>query len=269
MEKFALWSDKKQMKNLHAPVEQENVLDEPCITYYPPVRKETDMAVVIFPGGGYSMRSDAEGRGYAQFLNAHRITAFVVDYRVLPHRFPLPLCDAMRSVRFVRHFADRFGISAQKVAVMGSSAGGHLAALLSTWTDDSLYERTDAVDLEEYHPDLQILAYPVISFTDLNIADMESVLNFIEPKELFHASRFDPSCLADDNTPPAFIWHTADDDNVNVKNSLTYAHRLTDHDISVELHIFPHGLHGLGLAESNPSVHQWCGLLLNWLRSFY
>lgn len=268
MKNIEIWQTKDSMENPKPDGKGPNARQVPSITYYPAAKQLTDGAVLIFPGGGYAMRAEHEGRGYAEFLNAHGITAFVVNYRVMPDKFPLPLCDAVRSIRFIRHYAARFHVAPDKLAVMGSSAGGHLAALLASWQNDGIYEKTDDIDLEDYHPNLQILAYPVISFTDLTIADMESVLNFIRPEDLYHAASFDPVCLAGPQTPPAFIWHTADDDNVNARNSLSYASRLVELKIPVELHIFPEGNHGLGLAQDNPSVHQWCGLLINWLQNY-
>ena len=113
MEKFKMWD------NIPG-----TYTDEPDIEYYKAEDKKGDGAVIIFPGGGYVARAEHEGKGYAQYLNSIGLDAFVVQYRVNPHKFPLPLVDARRSVRWVRHNADKFGINPNKIAVMGSSAGG-------------------------------------------------------------------------------------------------------------------------------------------------
>ncbi len=138
----------------------------PTLTAYIPENKKSDTAVVILPGGGYIGRSEHEGKGYADFFNNNGITAFVVNYRVSPHRFPLPLLDSRRAIQWVRYFADRYGIDKNKVLIMGSSAGGHLAALTSTYFEKiNDYEINDEISRESFIPDGHILCYPVINLT--------------------------------------------------------------------------------------------------------
>ena len=107
----------------------------PLIHYYPAKNKKSDAAIVIFAGGGYTHRARHESADYAELLNSFGMDAFVIDYRVNPVLFPFPLLDARRAIRYIRAAADDFGIDADKIAVMGSSAGGHLAALVSIFTD--------------------------------------------------------------------------------------------------------------------------------------
>lgn len=246
----------------------------PTITYYRPDNAVSDAAVVIFPGGGYSHRAPHEGRGYADFLVNNGIAAFVVEYRVHPHTFPLPLLDARRAVRFVRHYAERFGINKNKIAVMGSSAGGHLAALVSTYRKPIEFEGCDEIDQEDFLPNKQILCYPVINLYDLNIAHIGSGDNlignsFIETHDTVSRMKLSPNMLVSKATPEAFIWHTFEDAGVNVKNSLEYAERLRDYGIATELHIFPHGPHGMGLTNRENAmqnhVSQWGAMLITWL----
>lgn len=239
----------------------------PRIQPYLPGNKRSDAAVVIFPGGAYRGLADHEGAGYARFLAEQGITAFVVDYRVYPHRFPLELLDARRAVRWVRAHASVYGICKDRIAVMGSSAGGHLAALVSTYRDSIDFEGLDAVDDEDCRPNAQILCYPVICCpAEEGIAHVGSYHNLLESREPMEQAKLDPSRIADSQTPPAFIWHTAGDAGVNVINSYRYAEALRHRNVPVELHIFPYGRHGLGLAPEDPHVAQWSGLLLNWLR---
>ena len=130
---------------------------EPEIVPYVPKEKRSDAAIVIFPGGAYVGLADHEGAGYAEYLTGQGITAFVVKYRVAPHKFPLELLDARRAVRWVRFHAEEYGVDKERIAVMGSSAGGHLAALVSTYRGEIDFEGLDAVDAEDYLPNAQIL----------------------------------------------------------------------------------------------------------------
>lgn len=257
---FSLWN--------HAP---EPCGETPTITAYIPETRTTDAAVVIFPGGGYTHRAKHEGEGYAEFLTEHGVTAFVVEYRVHPHVFPIPLLDARRAVRFVRYYADRYGISKDKIAVMGSSAGGHLAALVSTYRDLIDGERTDEIDKEDYLPNRQILCYPVINLYDERIAHVGSGKALLsDAYSVDRAKQLTPCLLVKEDTPAAFVWHTAEDAGVNVENSLEYITALRRAGVDTELHIFPHGRHGLGLTERNTPlechVAQWSDLLIRWLK---
>lgn len=239
--------------------------ESPVIEYYPAEEKKTDMTVVIFPGGGYAGRAPHEGKGYAEFLNKYGIDVFVCEYRVHPYKFPVELADARRAVRFVRANAEKFGVDPAKVAVMGSSAGGHLAALVSTYTLPIQYEDADEIDTQPALPNATILCYPVIHMPDeTNVSHGGSFYNLCGDK-MTHSG---VSCdlLVNDTTPPAFIWHTSDDGGVNVINSYLYASALRRHNIKHELHVFPAGPHGLGLAEGLPHVAQWGGLMINWFR---
>ncbi len=247
----------------------------PTITYYQPEKAVSRASVVIFPGGGYTHRAPHEGAAYAEFLAENGIAAFVVAYRVSPHSFPLPLLDARRAVRFVRFYAEKYGVDKDKLAVMGSSAGGHLAALVSTYRKPIDFEGKDDIDREDFLPNKQILCYPVINLYDLNIAHIGSGNNllgndFLETHDTVSRMKLTPSLLVSRHTPEAFIWHTFEDAGVNVKNSMEYAERLRDYGIATELHIFPHGAHGLGLTNCENAlqshVAQWSGLLINWLR---
>ena len=239
----------------------------PQIHYYAPSGSAGSGTVIIFPGGGYIARAEHEGAGYAKFLAASGIHAFVVDYRVAPHYYPLPQIDARRAVRFVRAHAEKYGIDKNKVAVMGSSAGGHLAASISTCAMDCpTFENIDAIDKEDSLPNAQILCYPVIcppSESSFNHGD--SYQNLLGEHSDEEERAVNPIRHITANTPPAFIWHTFNDNGVDVRNSLEYATALRQAGVATEMHIFPYGYHGLGTAEGDSHVHQWVALVLNWL----
>ncbi len=247
----------------------------PTLTAYVPDEKKSDAAIVIFPGGGYHIRAPHEGDGFARFLANNGITSFVCDYRVAPHRFPLPLLDARRAVRTVRFMAEKYGIDKNKVGVMGSSAGGHLAALASTYFTPIDFEGADEIDNEDFIPNAQILCYPVIKLLDPISTHIGSGKNLLAERHAELGWDLSPDLIASERTPKAFIWHTFADAGVSVINSLDYAKKLRALQIPTEMHIFPEGRHGLGLADGDPAygrdtqndyVARWSGLLLEWLK---
>lgn len=243
----------------------ENLENSTEISFYKSPEKKFDGAVVVFAGGAYAMRAEHEGKGYAEFLNSIGMDAFVVDYRVAPNSFPLPLLDARRAVRFVRANAEKFGVDKNKIAAMGSSAGGHLVAMLSTYTKEIAGEGIDEIDDVDCVPNLQILCYPVILNPKTGYSHVGSYQNLLGDNYERLMEEVDPALNVTERTPKAFIWHTAADAGVNVTNSLLYSKVLHDKGIYSELHVFPDGHHGLGVAKDFPHVAQWTGLLENYL----
>ena len=251
MEKLKLWND-------HFPGEVGED-GAPMLCYFPAEKRITDAAVLIFAGGGYTHRSTHEGEGYARLINSWGMDAFVLDYRVNPILFPFPLLDARRAIRFIRSNAEKFGIDKNKIAAMGSSAGGHLAALLSTYRDTVMGEGRDDIDNEDAIPNMQILAYPV-----LDIYGHRSSFEMLMGNNVDKHEELTPRLIATENTPPAFIWHTSTDDIVDVNNSFRYAERLHELGIQMEMHIYPIGTHGVGLSKENtredrnvPYLERW------------
>ena len=242
----------------------------PMLTAYLPDRKTSMGAVVICPGGAYVGRAVHEGKNYAEFLAEHGYTSFVLDYRVAPHKFPLPLLDARRAIRFVRFYADKYGIDRNKIAIMGSSAGGHLAAMTATYYEPIEFENIDEIDKEDFIPNAQILCYPVIKLLGKGIAHIGSGKNLLGELLPDIGEELSPDLIATEKTPKAFIWHTFEDEGVNVINTIDYVRRLKAVKVPVECHIFPEGGHGMGLAtgdnEVSKHVSQWGDLLINWLK---
>lgn len=242
--------------------------EEPVLECYLPENRSCKAAVVIFPGGGYAMRAEHEGKGYAEFFAEHGIAAFVCQYRVYPHQFPLPLLDARRAVQYVRHHAQRFGIGRNSIYVMGSSAGGHLAAMTSTYTEPIPVDYPDAIDAESFRPDGQILCYPVIKLLGKEVAHLGSGKCLLGERQAEMGEELSPDLIATADAPKAFIWHTFQDGLVSAINSLDYARRLRQVEVPVELHIYPDGHHGLGLALDTPHTCRWSQQLLSWLHYY-
>jgi len=251
METLQLWSD------IPGLTEGSEV---PVLEYYKTECKRGRGAVIIFPGGGYNHRAPHEGEGYAKYLNSIGVDAFVLQYRVSPNRFPLPLLDARRAVRYVRANAEKFGIDSDKIAVMGSSAGGHLAATVSTYTAPIYGEGRDDIDKVDYRPDAQILCYPVTDYDSHN----GSYIHLLGP-ELAYIDKLNPIRNVTKDTPPAFVWHTETDALVKVESTFKYVAALHQKDVRCELHVYPEGYHGLGLAEKFPAVKRWADDLKFWL----
>ena len=235
----------------------------PTLEYYAPVEATHNCAVVIFPGGGYSGRAPHEGDGYAKFLNENGIHAFVCEYRVKPASFPRPLLDARHAVRYVRAHAEEYGIDPNKILVMGSSAGGHLASLVSTYRGELVGEDADPLACVDPTPNGTILCYPVIDMVG-KYTHVGSRQNLVGDTDTPFES-ISTCDIVDDLTPPAFLWHTSEDGGVAVANSYRYALALRERNIPAEVHVFPFGRHGLGLAPEDAHVAQWAPLLINWM----
>lgn len=243
--------------------------DAPVLqAYWPDIRK-TQAAVILFAGGAYHTRVLHEA--YADWFAEKGMAAFVCDYRVYPHQFPLPLLDARRAVRLLRHRAQTYGLDKNRILVLGSSAGGHLAALVSTYTEAIDGEGMDEVDRESSVPNGQILCYPVMHLVSRRLgANIGSAQNLLGDRVLELGEELTPAYIATESTPPCFVWHTAADSVVPMGNSLDYARSLQENGVPVELHVFPYGRHGLGLADEpgDPAIRhagQWKPLLLRWL----
>ena len=223
--------------------------------------------VIVLPGGGYEMKADYEGKPVAEWLNDAGIAAAVLDYRVAPYRHPYPLLDARRAVQLVRNNAVEWKINPHKVAILGFSAGGHLAASSGNILDPFPGMPSNPTNRLDSHPDALVLCYPVISF--IRSAHTGSMENLLGPNP---SDQLRQELSADVNvssqSPPSFIWHTADDDVVPVANALLFAQALNAHQVPFELHIFPNGPHGMALAWDNAVVGQWRALCITWLKKY-
>jgi len=241
----------------------ENAPAIPRLTPYLPA--ETARGVVIVcPGGGYRMLAPHEGEPIARWLNGLGIAAFVLEYRVAPHRHPLPLGDLQRAIRLVRSRAADWGLAGQPLGILGFSAGGHLAASGGVSGDDGDAGSADPVTRMSSRPDALVLCYPVISFgAARHRGSIEQLLGPDATDEQIAALSLET--LVPPAAPPTFLWHTADDEEVPVENSLLFAGALGRAGVPFALHIYPHGRHGLGLATDDPVVGSWTALCASWL----
>jgi acetyl esterase/lipase len=242
--------------------------DRPTLTIYR-ARQPSGASVIVAPGGGYgALASNHEGRQVANHLNAAGVTAFVLKYRLGPrYRHPIELGDAQRAIRLVRARAAEFGIAADRIGMMGFSAGGHLAATVGTHFDAGKPDATDAIERASSRPDFLILAYPVVSF-DPAITHAGSVRNLLGEKpdaSLIEELSNDLKVTSD--TPPTFLFHTNADTGVVAENSVRFYLALRRAKVAAELHIFENGPHGVGLALGDPSLSAWPTLLTTWLRA--
>jgi acetyl esterase/lipase len=244
--------------------------DRPKITIYrAPAASANGAAVVVCPGGGYrTLASDHEGKQVAEWLNTLGVSAFVLQYRVGPrYHHPAPLQDAQRALRLVRARAKEFGVDPSRVGILGFSAGGHLAATTGTHFDDGRRDASDPVERMVSRPDFMVLAYPVMSMTAA-FAHRGSVQNLIgDPPDPKLAEHLSNELRVTARTPPAFLFHTADDASVPVENSLVFVQAMHQSGVPVELHVFPKGRHGVGLAPSDPVLSQWPRLCAAWMRA--
>jgi len=220
----------------------------------------------MLPGGGYMMKAAHEGEPIARWLNSLGISAFVLDYRVAPYRHPVPLLDARRAVQFVRARSAEWNTDAARVAVLGFSAGGHLASTLGTHFEALSAETNDETSRQNFRPDALILCYPVISFGQYrHHGSMENLLGSNPSDELRQSLSNELQVSKD--SPPAFVWHTASDASVPAENSLLFAGALSACRVSFELHVYASGEHGLGLAEGHPSAAPWPDQCARWLHN--
>lgn len=239
--------------------------DRPTLDIYEPFGETFhDAAIILLPGGGYEFLSAQEGEGYAGLFQLWGFKCFVCNYRLgsNQYRHPAMLMDAARAVRVVRAHAVEWKINPNKIIIIGSSAGGHLAATLMNHWDEGDQQNEDPVERVSSQPNLGILSYPVLTMKEF--AHEGSRLNLLgkEPSETLKHT-LSAECQVSAKTPPCFIWHTHEDSCVSVDNVLLYTNALHAAAIPFELHIYQDGGHGLGMKDG---VIPWQTDCLTWLR---
>lgn len=230
----------------------------PTIECWIPESNPKGIGLVIFPGGAYYLLAPHEGMGYAEYFSQHGIACFVVTYRLGANGFrhPAMLEDSFAAIHTIRSRSSEFGIDPNRIGVIGSSAGGHLAAhSLVAWNS---YQGEVSV-----RPDFGALCYAVISPRGHH-PHTDSFKNLLG--EPLTDSRLDEvSCdkLVTEKTPPCFLWHTFEDTCVSSENSMLFASALEKYRIPFELHIYQKCQHGLGLE----TPHNWQKTCLQWIEN--
>ena len=242
-------------------VEVDNV-SQPTMTVYSPAGKNTGAAVVVFPGGGYQILAmDLEGTEVCDWLTSKGITCVLLKYRVPntgPHweesckchvnpKSPMALEDAQRTVGLVRFHAAEWHIDPHKIGVLGFSAGGHLAAAISTHFARRLYPLVDAADRESCRPDFAVPVYPGHLWVD----EAKFELN--------------PDVPVTAQTPPTFLLQAENDYVDNVNQSLVYYIALKNSGVPVEMHLYAQGGHAFGLRRTKLPITAWPQLVETWL----
>ena len=248
--------------------------DIPTLTaFFPTPDKATGAAMVICPGGGYGGLAPHEGEAYALFLRDNGIAGFVLKYRLgsAGYRHPVMLQDVSRALRLVRANASEWKLDPNRIGIMGSSAGGHLASTLLTHFDSGKADSEDLIERQSSRPDLGILCYPVITMGEFTHAGSKKNLLGENPSpELVKELSNELQVTKD--TPPTFIFHTAEDKAVPVENSLAFASALKKAGVPFDLHIYEKGPHGMGLgfrvyAPYDPAkLHPWTKDCEFWLK---
>ena len=254
-----------------APGAQGNTdSDKPSLTIYPASdANKLPVAVVVCPGGSYhNLEMNYEGQQIAEWLNHLGISAFVLKYRLGPkYHFPVELWDAQRAIRYVRARAGEFGIRPNRIGIWGFSAGGHLASTAGTHFDFGDRDAVDRIDRPSSRPDFMILAYPVIT--------MEAPYVHLGSRDNLLGEKPDPALVLSlsnqtqvtSETPPAFLFHTSDDNVVPVQNSIEFYLALRKAGVPAEMHIYLHGRHGVGLAQDDPVLRSWPDRLADWMKA--
>ncbi len=251
--------DKIMLWNGRAPYSDESPEQaQPSLTPY--IAEGSRGAVVVIPGGAYWMKADHEGGPVAEMLVRGGVSAFVLDYRVHPCHRLAPLADANRAIRTVR------SLGYEKVGILGFSAGGNLCCTAATHYDLGHADSPDPIERLSCRPDAFIPCYSVSSF--ISYTHKGTVANLLgDQKDNLELLKYYSAELnVTPDTPPAFIWHTVADGAVPVESSLLLAKALSDARVPYEMHLFPAGQHGLGLAPDMPYVGRWAGLLQAWLK---
>ena len=235
-----------------------NNVSQPTMTVYSPKGKNTGVAMVVFPGGGYNcLAIDLEGTEICDWLTSIGITAVLLKYRVPTLKFEgyresrQALQDAQRTLGLVRFRATEWHIDPHKIGVIGFSAGGHMVAAMSTRYDKRLYPAVDAADKESCRPDFAITVFP---------------------GHLWHPHKgfvLNPNVPVTRHTPPTFILQAQNDPVDNVNNSLVYYIALKNADVPVEMHLYAEGGHAFGLRRTEFPITRWPELVETWLQTIW
>jgi acetyl esterase/lipase len=244
-------------------------VSEPTLTVYgPAIDRPNGTAVIIAPGGGYArLSAEREGVQYANWLGTLGVTSFVLKYRLQEFGHPAPLQDVLRAVRLVRSRAAEFKVNPARIGVMGSSAGGHLAASAGNLFDHAAGRTGASLDATSARPDFLILMYPVITMDDphAHAGSRRALLGANPAPALLALASMEKQVTA--KTPPTLIIHTQEDQTVPVENALLFYGALTKAKVPAEMYLFEHGSHGMGMKPEFGTASDWPARAAEWLRN--
>jgi len=244
-----------------------NITDPTLTIYHPDADVATDGAVLVIPGGGYSVVCiGGEGTPLAEFLTKEGFTVGVLKYRLPNNHYLTPFQDAQQALRLMRSRAEDWHFSPDKVGVMGFSAGGHLASTVGThFNEDFSSGKGDNLDISN-RPDFLVLVYPVITMMDdFTHKGSQRGLLGVNP-DRSQIQRFSNQLEISESTPPTFLALASDDPGVPPQNSISFYLPLLDHGVPVELHSFERGGHGFGIAANSPA-RGWAPLAAVWMKN--
>lgn len=231
--------------------------DTPTLTPFFPTNA-TGAAMIICPGGGYSRLAPHEGHDYALWLASRGVTCFVLKYRLGAdgYRYPVEYQDIARAIRLVRSGAQKWKLDPDRIGVMGSSAGGHVASMAMTHFDAGDTNATDVIERMSSRPDVAVLCYPVITMGKFaHHGSMVNLLGNNPPAALVEETSSELQVKK--NSPPCFIWSTDEDKTVPIENTLDFAAALRKAGVPFELHVYQHGPHGQGLGSHTYDPTKW------------
>ncbi len=269
-EPIYLWAEKPRVSPDRENLQNQRLygVDNPALVpFWPDPDKANGAAVVLFPGGGYvRLAVDIEGSDIARWLNQRGVAVFMVKYRMQEYGFPAPLLDGLRAVRLVRSQAEQWGLDPQRVGVMGFSAGGHLAASVTTrygFRDPAGGE--DPLGRVSARPDFSILGYPVITLEgpDAHAGSRQALLGENPSPELVRENSLQHQVKQ--GVPPVFMIHGVGDKAVPVGNSLMFFDQVQRFNKASELHIYQTNSHGFGMREGEGTASEWPRALESWL----
>ncbi|MFM7317010.1 MAG: alpha/beta hydrolase [bacterium] len=245
----------------------KEAVDIPTLTVFKPAGKNSGVAVVVCPGGGYGGLAAHENQPIAEWLASRGITAFVLKYRLGPrYHHPAMINDANRAIRTVRARAGEFGVNPAKIGILGFSAGGHLASTAGTHYDTGNAQAADPIEKASSRPDFMVLCYPVIAMATEygHGGSKKNLLGDNPPEDLVKSLSNETQVTKD--TPPTFIVQTHEDKPVPAENAILFVLALRKAGVPCELHMFEKGRHGLGLGMGDPAFSKWPELCEIWLK---
>jgi acetyl esterase/lipase len=247
--------------------------DIPKLFTYPAAGAGPHAAVIVMPGGGYNhLVMEQEGASEARWLNAHGISAFVLEYRLSPaYAYPAPMLDASRAIRYVRSHAAELSVKPDAIGVWGFSAGGHLSGYMATIHKAGDPSAADPIDRVSDRPDFAIFSYGVLAldiYARAGTVPLQSLIGQHPTQAAIDA--VDPVKHVSADTSPCLIYSTTGDKAVDPRNAAEFYQALKAAGVPVEMHIFELGPHGTHMGvDQPPALHEltvFPVLLANWLQ---